>query len=120
MEFHEADNLQKVFKIPEKRYWRCKIDALADGRFFDELLAFAQYRTSPVGYDPFITACMRNEAWEAAAKLVPKVKDPEEQAMWYSQLGMQREAEEAAKNAGSQSLSGGLLQTLTDALKGRR
>ncbi|RQX67524.1 putative vacuolar protein sorting 16, partial [Toxoplasma gondii CAST] len=53
-------------------------------------------------------------------KLVPKVKDPEEQAMWYSQLGMQREAEEAAKNAGSQSLSGGLLQTLTDALKGRR
>ncbi|RQX67510.1 putative vacuolar protein sorting 16, partial [Toxoplasma gondii CAST] len=66
MEFHEADNLQKVFKIPEKRYWRCKIDALADGRFFDELLAFAQYRTSPVGYDPFITACMRNEAWEAA------------------------------------------------------
>ncbi|CBZ50492.1 vps16-like protein, related [Neospora caninum Liverpool] len=119
MEFHEADHLQKMFKIPDKRYWRCKIDALADGHYFEELLAFAQYRTSPVGYDPFIIACMRNESWDTAAKIVPKVKDPEEQAMWYSELGMQREAE-AAKSAGSQSLSGGLFQTLTDAFKGRR
>ncbi|PFH36128.1 putative vacuolar protein sorting 16 [Besnoitia besnoiti] len=119
-EFHEAENLQKTFKIPDKRYWRCKIDALADGHYFDELLAFAQYRTSPVGYEPFITACLRNENWAAAAKIIPKMKDPEDQALWYSQLGMENEAAAAAKHAGSQSLSGGLLQTLTDAFKGRR
>lgn len=31
MEFGEADNLKKVFKVSDQRYWRCKIDALADG-----------------------------------------------------------------------------------------
>ena len=31
MEFGEADNLKKAFKISDRRYWRCKIDALADG-----------------------------------------------------------------------------------------
>ncbi|PHJ17436.1 vesicle fusion and protein sorting subunit [Cystoisospora suis] len=118
MEFQEADNLQKVFKIPDKRYWRCKIDALADGQYFDELLAFAQYRTSPVGYEPFVIACLRNDQVNLAAKIIPKIKEAEQQAHWYRELEMHEEAEAALKNANSQSL--GIFQTLTDALKGRR
>ena len=31
MEFGEADNLKKCFRVSDRRYWRCKIDALADG-----------------------------------------------------------------------------------------
>lgn len=119
-EFKEADNLQKLFKVPEHRYWRCKIDALADGQHFDVLLALGTSKTSPVGYEPFITACVRNDAPEIAAKFVPKLKDLGQQYLWYSHLGMRAEAEAAAKQAGAQSIGGGLFQTLTDAFKGRR
>ncbi|KAL8453827.1 hypothetical protein Emag_001635 [Eimeria magna] len=92
MEFGEADALKKTFKISDPRYWRCKIDALADGMHFEELAAFAQFRTSPIGYEPFVEACMRKGNRELALQLVYKVKDLQSRAQLFSALGREDEA----------------------------
>jgi len=117
-EMTEADHLRQHFKVPDKRYWRVKIDALADSGNIDELLTFAQLRTSPIGYDPFIAACVRVRAVDAAVKLIPRLRDPEAQAKWFSQLGLNEEAEAALRRPPtSQQLGGGFLQTLTGAVR---
>ncbi|KAL8425657.1 hypothetical protein Efla_003977 [Eimeria flavescens] len=104
MEFEEADLLKKTFRVTDQRYWRCKIDALADGMHFDELLAFAQFRSSPIGYEPFVAACLRKGNREAALQLVYKVKDPQSRAHLLLSMGKDEEAA-AALREGPQQLS---------------
>lgn len=46
---------------------------LCNRMHFDELLAFAQFRTSPIGYEPFVEACMRKGNRELAGNFrIPK------------------------------------------------
>eukprot|EP00916_Digyalum_oweni_P020777 GHVL01034629.1.p1 GENE.GHVL01034629.1~~GHVL01034629.1.p1 ORF type:complete len:880 (-),score=174.00 GHVL01034629.1:608-2962(-) len=56
----QADRLQRGWKIQDKRYWRCKINGLADGGQWTEFNAFALHRASPVGFGPFLEACHRH------------------------------------------------------------
>jgi len=81
--------------VPDKRYWHAKINALADSGNFDELRAFAQYRTSPVGYEPFVAACIRNGCRSLAVQLIPRLKDAAAQAKWYAKLEVRPEMEPA-------------------------
>ncbi|XP_026193366.1 vacuolar protein sorting-associated protein 16 homolog [Cyclospora cayetanensis] len=118
MEFAEADNLKKVFNVGDARYWRCKIDALADGMHFDELQAFAKYRTSPIGYEPFVEACLRKGNRELALQLTYKVQGAEARARFFSALGREDEAA-AALQTPQQSVGGGLLQALSGAFSRR-
>jgi len=86
-EVEEADRMRKNFKVSDSRYWRIKLDALADSEQFDELRNFAFLRSSPVGYEPFLRACERNGALGIAAALVPKLKDQESRDRWAERLG---------------------------------
>ncbi|KAL8271684.1 hypothetical protein Esti_004397 [Eimeria stiedai] len=119
MEFGEADALKKTFKISDPRYWRCKIDALADGMHFEELLAFAQFRTSPIGYEPFVEACMRKGNRELALQLVYKVKDPQSRAQLFSALGREDEAAATLRQGPQQGGGGGFLQAISGAFSRR-
>ncbi|CDI77212.1 AAEL010559-PA, related, partial [Eimeria acervulina] len=115
MEFSEADRLKKLFKVNDSRYWRCKIDALADGLHFDELQAFAKFRTSPIGYEPFVEACLRKGNKELALQLAYKVKDAAAKARFLAALGREDEAA-AALQTPQQGVGGGFFQTISGAI----
>ena len=55
------------------RYWLLKIRALAEAGFWQVLEAFAKEKKSPVGYRPFVEACLRYGTAEQARPFLPKV-----------------------------------------------
>ena len=56
----ESVKLQRRFKIPDKRYYVLKIRALAASGQIELLRCFAVEKKSPVGYRPFVDACIEN------------------------------------------------------------
>ena len=46
---------------------------MADGEFWDVLFAFANEKKSPVGYSPFVEACLAHNNTESAKMYLPKV-----------------------------------------------
>ena len=55
------------------RYWLLKIRALAEAGFWQVLEAFAGEKKSPVGYRPFVEACLKYGTAEQARPFLPKV-----------------------------------------------
>lgn len=82
---------------------------------FDELEAFAQYRTSPIGYEPFVEACIRKGNKELALRLIPKVKDPQSRSQLFASLGREEEAAAALRESPQQGAGGGILQAISGA-----
>jgi len=56
----EALKLQRRFKFPEKHFYYIKIQALAASGQFEALTKFAAEKKSPIGYTPFINACLQH------------------------------------------------------------
>ena len=57
----EAGRVAKKFKVPEKRFWHLKINALAASGQFEILKSFSNEKKSPVGYKPFAQACIKHK-----------------------------------------------------------
>jgi len=57
----EAGRVAKNFKVPEKRFWHLKINALAASGQFENLKSFSNEKKSPVGYKPFAQACIKHK-----------------------------------------------------------
>jgi len=72
-QFSKAEKLRKNFKVSDKRWWWVKVTALADQRMFAELEQFSKQKKSPIGYMPFLEACVRNNSPENAEKYIPKI-----------------------------------------------
>lgn len=102
----EADNLKNTMKVSDKRYWRIKVQALAECKNWMELQAMAMQRTLPagLGYEVYVEAYLRHGEHEKALPFVQKVKSPDLQASFYSRMGMEEEA--AAARARSQERAG--------------
>ncbi len=66
--------LKSDFKVPDKRYWWIKISALAKLDRWDKLEKFSKTK-SPVGYRPFVEACMARGNNIEALKYIPRVTD---------------------------------------------
>lgn len=106
-----ADRLvEKKLKMPEKRYCRIKVKALAKAQNFDELQAMAQLRTLPIGYEVIVDAFLSGGRQDLASQFVPKIKSFEVQAKYYSKMGMEREAQ--AAYARKDERTGGLLSSI--------
>jgi len=96
----EADiaKLQKIFKIPEKRFWHVKISALASSGQFEELRRFANSaKKSPVGYRPFAERVL--EAGQDPAQVayyIDRVVDLEERFDLYCRVGLWAQAAQVA------------------------
>lgn len=56
-----------------RRFWGLKVGALAEGRFWDVLFAFANEKKSPIGYVPFVEVCLKYDNGEEAIRYLPKV-----------------------------------------------
>ncbi|CAE8714100.1 unnamed protein product, partial [Polarella glacialis] len=111
-EIVEADNLHTQMKVSDKRYWRMKVRALSNCGNLSELNMMATHRTSPIGYELIIEAFLKHGRNELALPFIPKVKTAEQQAMYYSRMGMDAEAQAALTQRQERSGAGRLLSNI--------
>eukprot|EP00873_Tetraselmis_striata_P045222 jgi/Tetstr1/465486/TSEL_010170.t1 len=96
-----AAAIRSEFKISDKRFWWIKVKTLAKTKDWDALEAFARERkVSPIGIEPFIRACKEHEAPQhVLAFMISRMTDLKAKAEAYAQVGLIREAAEAAAAA---------------------
>ncbi|OMO95888.1 hypothetical protein CCACVL1_05201 [Corchorus capsularis] len=106
-----AMKVKTEFKVSEKRWYWLKVFALATIRDWDALEKFSKEKRPPIGYRPFVEACIDAEEKGEALKYIPKLSDPRERAEAYARIGMAKEAADAASQAKDGELLGRLKLT---------
>lgn len=66
----KISKILREFRVLEKRYYHLVIDRLSSKKKWSELYSFASLRRSPIGYEPFYTACVRHGALRQAGLYV--------------------------------------------------
>jgi len=69
-----ADKLKKEFKVPDKRFWILKVDALAEAEDWLELEKLSKTKKPPVTLEVFVDACLKHENRSEAVKYVGRVQ----------------------------------------------
>nr|GLL22788.1 protein VACUOLELESS1 [Ipomoea trifida] len=108
-----ATKVKTEFKVSEKRWYWLKVFALATIRDWDALEKFSKEKRPPIGYKPFVEACVEANEKEEALKYIPKLADPRERAEAYAGIGMAKEAADAASQAKDGELLGRLKLTFS-------
>eukprot|EP00257_Ricinus_communis_P020163 XP_015579335.1 protein VACUOLELESS1 isoform X1 [Ricinus communis] len=103
-----AIKVKTEFKVSEKRWYWLKVFALATIRDWDALEKFSKEKRPPIGYRPFVEACIDADEKGEALKYIPKLADPRERAEAYARVGMAKEAADAASQAKDGELLGRL------------
>ncbi|KNA23358.1 hypothetical protein SOVF_025500 [Spinacia oleracea] len=103
-----AMKVKTEFKVSEKRWYWLKVFALATIRDWDALEKFSKEKKPPIGYKPFVEACVDADEKGEALKYIPKLVDLRERAEAYAQIGMAKEAADAASQAKDSELLGRL------------
>ncbi|KAL5731811.1 vacuolar protein sorting-associated protein 16 [Ranunculus cassubicifolius] len=107
-----AMKVKHDFKVSEKQWYWLKVLALATIRDWEALEKFSKEKRPPIGYRPFVEACIDAEEKEEAVKYIPKLTDAREKAEAYARIGMAKEATDAASQSNdSGELLGRLKQT---------
>ncbi|GBP47948.1 Vacuolar protein sorting-associated protein 16 homolog [Eumeta japonica] len=70
-----ADKLRSEYKMPDYRYWWLRILTLAEKGDWADLDKFSKSRKSPIGYEPFVDACLKHNKNDEALKYLPKCRD---------------------------------------------
>ncbi|XP_065851815.1 protein VACUOLELESS1 [Euphorbia lathyris] len=103
-----AMKVKTEFKVSEKRWYWLKVFALATIRDWDALEKFSKEKRPPIGFRPFVEACVDADEKGEALKYIPKLADPREKAEAYARIGMAKEAADAASQAKDGELLGRL------------
>eukprot|EP00003_Mantamonas_plastica_P023305 TRINITY_DN416_c0_g1_i1.p1 TRINITY_DN416_c0_g1~~TRINITY_DN416_c0_g1_i1.p1 ORF type:complete len:831 (-),score=270.28 TRINITY_DN416_c0_g1_i1:30-2522(-) len=91
-----ALKLKSDFKVPDQRFWWLKVKALAETRQWEQLEKFSKEKKSPIGYEPFVEACMEQGSEYEAVKYIQRISDPYQKADFYLRTGYHREAADVA------------------------
>ncbi|PIA41558.1 hypothetical protein AQUCO_02200179v1 [Aquilegia coerulea] len=106
-----AMRVKQEFKVSEKRWYWLKVFALVTIRDWDALEKFSKEKRPPIGYRPFVEACIDADEKAEALKYIPKIADPRERAESYARIGMAKEATEAASQTKDSEFLGRLKST---------
>ncbi|XP_048477907.1 vacuolar protein sorting-associated protein 16 homolog [Plutella xylostella] len=90
-----ADKLRSEYKMPDRRYWWIRILSLAERGEWAELDRFSKSKKSPVGYEPFVDACLKHDKTDEALKYLPRCRD-EIKVKYYVKAGFYEEAAQVA------------------------
>ncbi|XP_077638799.1 vacuolar protein sorting-associated protein 16 homolog [Lonchura striata] len=90
-----AEQLYRDFRIPDKRYWWLKINALATRGDWEEMEKFSKSKKSPIGYLPFVEVAVKHHNRYEAKKYTPRV-GPEQRVRALVLVGELEQAAEAA------------------------
>ncbi|XP_078613183.1 vacuolar protein sorting-associated protein 16 homolog isoform X3 [Branchiostoma floridae x Branchiostoma japonicum] len=100
-----AEQLRKEFKVPDKRFWWLKIQALAEGSDWAELDRFAKSKKSPIGYEPFIDVCLKHQNRYEANKYVGRIADPAKVKAYIKIGNLEQAAETAMQQRSEEDLN---------------
>ncbi|XP_078694639.1 vacuolar protein sorting-associated protein 16 homolog [Branchiostoma floridae x Branchiostoma belcheri] len=100
-----AEQLRKEFKVPDKRFWWLKIQALAEGSDWAELDRFAKSKKSPIGYEPFIDVCLKHQNRYEANKYVGRITDTGKVKAYIKIGNLEQAAETALQQRNEEDLS---------------
>jgi vacuolar protein sorting-associated protein 16 len=90
--------LRRDFKLDERHFWHIRVRTLANCKAWDELENMAKSR-SPVGFEPFVEACVANNAKVEAAKYIRMLSDHRTKLEWLCNLDMWKDAAQVADAA---------------------
>ncbi|KAI8484680.1 Vacuolar protein sorting-associated protein 16 [Branchiostoma belcheri] len=100
-----AEQLRKEFKVPDKRFWWLKIQALAEGSDWAELDRFAKSKKSPIGYEPFIDVCLKHQNRYEANKYVGRIADTGKVKAYIKIGNLEQAAETALQQRNEEDLN---------------
>lgn len=81
-----AEKKRTEYKVSDKRFWWLRIQVLADTFQWDELEKFSKAKKSPIGYEPFIEVCLKQQKIDEAKKYLPKCRN-DKKVKWYIRTG---------------------------------
>ncbi|XP_052805418.1 vacuolar protein sorting-associated protein 16 homolog [Mya arenaria] len=90
-----AETLRKEFKVPEKRYWWLRIEALAEAGEWMELEKFSKTKKPVLSMEAFVDVCMKQNNKLEARKYVQRVT-PDKKVACLIKVGLLREAADVA------------------------
>ncbi|OSC98084.1 vacuolar protein sorting-associated protein 16 [Trametes coccinea BRFM310] len=97
-----ADKIKSDFKVPDKRFWYVKLQALTAVRDFEGLEAFARSKRSPIGYEVFVKHLVEKGHPKEAAAYVARCDGPK-RADLYVLCGDWRAAAKECKDRGDKA-----------------
>ncbi|CAI5530446.1 unnamed protein product, partial [Closterium sp. Naga37s-1] len=108
----EAQKLKSEFKVPERRYYWLRLQALARLRDWEGLEKLFKERRPLVGLRAFVEACVEQGAVVEAAKYVGRIGDASEREELSRRLNLPDMTSEAAAAAAAERGEGAILGTL--------
>jgi len=90
-----ATKFKTDYKVPDKRFWWIKLQALVEIRDWENLERLAKSKKSPIGYEPFVDECVKAAAYREAAKYIIKCDLPARPHL-FLKINMFKEAGQAA------------------------
>jgi hypothetical protein len=90
----KAAAIKNAFQVPDKRFWRLKVKALAECGDWKTLQQFANERRPPIGFRPFAEACIRKGVHSEAAKYILRIKDDAARLELFTEIRFWTEAGE--------------------------
>ncbi|XP_054746626.1 vacuolar protein sorting-associated protein 16 homolog isoform X2 [Anastrepha obliqua] len=94
-ELKEAEKIKSDFKVPDKRFWWLRIITMSEKYKWDDLEKFAKSKKSPIGYEPFVEVCLKQNNLLEARKYIMKCRD-DRKAHWYLRAELLDEATDSA------------------------
>jgi hypothetical protein len=92
-----ASKLKTILKVSDKRMWYTEVVALSRTGCWDELAKLvANKKVPPIGFQPFIEACIAHKNLPEAAKYIARLTDYHEQMEWLCNIGYWNDAVDIA------------------------
>lgn len=71
----QAERMKSDYKMPDRRYWWLRIQVLAETYQWDELEKFSKSKKSPIGFEPFVEVCLKQNKPENARIYLVKCRE---------------------------------------------
>lgn len=88
--------IKKECKVSEKRFWSAKVTACAESGDWIELDKLCRSKKSPIGYEPFVDACIKAKNNSLAFEYAKKIVDHESKIRYMVQIGYLEDAAQVA------------------------
>jgi len=93
----KAKTVKERFKVPDKRAWHIEVKTLAKEKAWNDLANLVtNKKVPPIGFEPFVEACVEEKAYDQAVKYIQRMTDPHEQMEWLCNIGYWYQAAQVA------------------------
>ncbi|ALC48042.1 Vps16A [Drosophila busckii] len=91
----EVEKMKNEYRVPDRRYWWMRIITMAEKQNWDELDKFSKSKKSPIGYEPFVDVCLKNNNPTEARKYIARLS-AKRKIFWFMRANLLNEAIDSA------------------------